>query len=337
VGSPSQTTVLAFTASMLSVTAFLLSYYIERQAADMEVLEYHLHFECPKGRQQSTGSTGSQALSMRSMRSVSTLSNMSALESMSTQTGMTREEKINFLKRKGLKRRLALGIAGAYKMSDRNLELGYIRVTRYGIIAHIVYYVDTSYALKPKEWIDDKFQADEHALNEVFREHFGVGFDFTVSQKKHNAFYEQPRQSYLMGFRSSRRLDVRLAQTIEDDQKDHHEEETVDRTPDRAVSLTNEVELMTMQRRSTDFDHEDRKSEMDGEDNNEDGNERELKTMLSHRTLTLISTVPEKTEPEEDDEQLEDVLQEVLVDDVVDKGQEEGPAVTNTGGSDFTD
>eukprot|EP01083_Nonionella_stella_P051375 136378_1 len=162
IGNFTRNTQLAFCASLLSVTASTLSYYIERNAADTMAISYYLSFEC-KGR-----AITSHSLVLDEDISPYDVVDATELETMRPKTydqhggqivadhtpntpntkhsklGMTDKEKENFWRHKGMKLKLSTSIAQVFGISENNIEIGYVQITKYGIILHAIQFVYSS-------------------------------------------------------------------------------------------------------------------------------------------------------------------------------------------------
>merc|ERR1712154_136526 len=116
--------------------------------------------------------------------------------------GITEEEKMNFWKYKGLKLKLSTEIAEVFGISEKNLEIGYVQITKYGLIMHVIHYVySTDLEELEQELIDEAmfnvsigpsyyteqclYGSFEKEVDEVFRNHFKLKTnDFNVVYNK---------------------------------------------------------------------------------------------------------------------------------------------------------
>ena len=207
VGYPSQTTQLAFTASLLSVLASTLSYWIEKNSADTTAVEYYLSFECAQKRTTnddkglSTFNKRGELIPAQSAGNTEDIfdENGKKIEKL----GITKDEKELFSKNKGLKSKLSGQMAQIFGISESNIEIGYVQITKYGIIMHIVHYVystdieeledalhdeeemNISIGRVPAYFCEQLHLGNAKEINQVFREHFKMqNADFSVCYSK---------------------------------------------------------------------------------------------------------------------------------------------------------
>eukprot|EP01084_Bolivina_argentea_P074739 135556_1 len=230
-GYPSQTTQLAFCASLLSVTASTLSYWIEKNAADTIAVQYYLAFQCEQKRgmhekqdteilpyddigdeedpdQQITtvasfGMSSASVIDSDDRKMIKTpISNLENKENLENygKLGITEGEKTLFNKNKGLKWKLSSAVSEVFGISEKNLEIGYVQITKYGIIIHIVHYVyqtdleelediamedsKKSISIGAAWFTQQLYGTYMKEMNQIFRTHFQVNNDFNISYHK---------------------------------------------------------------------------------------------------------------------------------------------------------
>ena len=201
-----ETTQLAFCASLLSVTASTLSYWIEKNAADTTAVQYYLSFECSHKMRGGTKERGQNSGILpyddigdeEDADQIATAKtfNMSGEEIVNDKEnledygpaqnvkklGLTEEEKLLCLKHKGLKFALSEGMAEVFGVSSNNLEIGYTQITKYGIIVHIVHYVynsdleeieeESNVSIGASFFTSQLYSNHIKEINQVFRTHY---------------------------------------------------------------------------------------------------------------------------------------------------------------------
>ena len=196
-------TALALSASILSITAAVLSYWIERDAADTKVVEYYLVTEC-SSRTNTIKSTITNIGGIEEEKSAKIISNLGDTENKANAAFLaaktiTEEEKENLLNNRGRTEGLGFEICEVFGIAPKNLEVGYSMLTKYGIITHIVHFVyEDDLEIMEEELVDE---IDNHAqinvtskfyvsqlyasmqinINKVFRSHFDINDDFEVT------------------------------------------------------------------------------------------------------------------------------------------------------------
>merc|ERR1712129_13049 len=109
--------------------------------------------------------------------------------------GITADEEMCFANNKGLKLKLSLSLSQVFGISENNLEIGHVQITKYGITMHVVHYVYATDIDELEEALQQPVGASHFCqqlyagnvieINQVFREHFMVrSCDFSVFYSK---------------------------------------------------------------------------------------------------------------------------------------------------------
>ena len=155
---------LSILASMLSVFAAVLSFCIDRDGEDMDIIaaEYYLALECNRD---------DNALA----------------------AGITETEEVNMKYYSGFRDSLSRQLAQLWRVSHQNIQIGKTILTKNGSITHIVHLLRcddlTEFAVEicsddrrsgaSTMWIVRQFyKIRSSELTDIFREHFRVGSDF---------------------------------------------------------------------------------------------------------------------------------------------------------------
>ena len=195
---------IAFFASMLSVTATLLSYLIERNGDDLKPVEYYLTINCQRGSNknhikeyQSDEDEHDGVLTVKSHLSHKNL----PLESVgptsnANRNRLTAKEKQKILDNRG--RRIALGesLASLCKIQPKNIEIGATLVHNCGAIIHCVHMVyqseidimqqeltEDGITVTPNFYTKQLYLSLDKEVTDLLRDHFKLGMDFDVEYK----------------------------------------------------------------------------------------------------------------------------------------------------------
>eukprot|EP01083_Nonionella_stella_P181078 647483_1 len=158
---------MAFIASLLSVIASTLSYKIDRDTSDTEVVQYYL-------------STESNAMDNRGNRKQ-----------------LSDSERTNIINNRGRTMHLSESIAEVFGITPTNIEIGYTRITKHGLITHIVHYADINdleemqhelqqlpgdhpQIISASYFTEKLFLSLQTDITEVMRNHFNLNHDFDV-------------------------------------------------------------------------------------------------------------------------------------------------------------
>jgi len=184
-GTPSQNTILAFVASFLSVTASLLSYFVDSKSDDMIPVKYYI--ELKVDRSDKTKLKGPAHLE----------SPLSSNKEDKTPTGLfdvalsidnlTDKEKHNFSEYRGLRFGLRNQLTALFQIPKSSIEIGNSILTNQGCITHVIQSVyqdnlirydnssgdSNQMTIKPIDYVEHfyiSFKRDiENIFNEMFR------------------------------------------------------------------------------------------------------------------------------------------------------------------------
>ena len=220
--------ILGFTASLLSVTASTLSYWISRDVSDTVPVEYYLSIQCnqrmnaPQKKatdnhlkiQHSKQLTFEYSVS-RSLSSSDSNHDEVAPNEACPSTEITLAEKTNFVQNRGKKWKIGKDLAEVFGIPQENIEVGHGMLNKYGLILHIVHYV----YLNDLSMMEDELQSSPHALdingitpiyfvkqlyltfeqeiNKAFIVHFKLSNDFTTTFSKSLAVQNEKHKTLL--------------------------------------------------------------------------------------------------------------------------------------------
>eukprot|EP01083_Nonionella_stella_P105087 302087_1 len=205
---------LAFIASLLSVTASTLSYLIDRDTSDTEIVHYYLSMVCERRKYVDNDegmdleeNTNTQIELQHMHMGSTTLTNQTNIipdledddESETETQGnvLTKDEKQNIIDNRGRTWCLGGRIAEVFRIPPKNIEVGFSQITRDGLMTHIVHYVDREDIEIMQQELDN-VQGDEaktvtpsyftkqlhlslhQDISAVFRKHFHLNKDFIV-------------------------------------------------------------------------------------------------------------------------------------------------------------
>ena len=149
----------AFIASSLSIVASTLSYLIERDTSDTEVVQYHISFH-----------------------------------KMPSSAMINEEEKRKLINNYGKRKALGRNIAETFGIPIKNIEVGNSMITKHGIITHIVHYIyqeDLEMLeeeligqinfLSPRYFVSQLYLSLKQDINDAFCAHFDLKDDFGTS------------------------------------------------------------------------------------------------------------------------------------------------------------
>eukprot|EP01084_Bolivina_argentea_P037956 70182_1 len=142
---------MAFLASLLSVTASTLSYMIEKDASDTIVVQYYLLTQCKtrsnniiidnESKQESEDMNDKSVVinvitKERSNVIYSPVGQQQDEEKMCASTIITAEERENLIQNRGKTQALAEHISETFGISTKNIEVGYSRLTKLGLLGN---------------------------------------------------------------------------------------------------------------------------------------------------------------------------------------------------------
>eukprot|EP01084_Bolivina_argentea_P274446 467807_1 len=223
----SEAIMLAFSASLLSVAASTLSYWITKDVSDTIPVEYYLLTQCYKRmgedtnndnhegantkrknrlniainhKQQSTNLSGSFYTRSHSISSSDEAhhtpeilpppSRISTSKVMSNT--LTEIEKANLLANRGKRWYLGKGIAEVFGIPQENIEVGFSMMNQHGLVSHIVHFV----YLSDLSLMEEQIQT---VVNDnVFRKHFHVGGDFSTKFSRNLKLTNSKKQQTLL-------------------------------------------------------------------------------------------------------------------------------------------
>eukprot|EP01084_Bolivina_argentea_P303790 524596_1 len=140
---------IAFCASILSITVSGLIYLIDRDDAEINVIEYYLTMQC--------------------------------------EHNLTDEETKNIINNKGKTDKLSKSLCALYEIQPKNIEVGATVITSHGVRTHIVHYIyqreidAMDSKLSPMIYAQQLYQSVKEEIFKTFRDHFDVTKDFEVS------------------------------------------------------------------------------------------------------------------------------------------------------------
>eukprot|EP01084_Bolivina_argentea_P157825 275013_1 len=148
----SNNTILAFTASLISVISEVLHYVIHKRGDDDDdvvAVQYYLFTEFDNDR-----------------------------------ASLTTTEKCNFINNRGRTNALSTEIAEVFGIHSNSIEIGYSILSKYGIITYVVHFVyhtqlqQSMSITTPQYFVRQLYLSHANAINTVFRHHFGINDDF---------------------------------------------------------------------------------------------------------------------------------------------------------------
>lgn len=166
-------TILAFTASLLSVAAATLSYFINRDTDETKVIQYYLSTSClvrgnavldevldlwgddetwteiqedvaftKQDTYKSEGGYDSEINGTIVKKHPSRTSNLSMVVKGNTvRNGITIQEKENFMYNRGKTLALAIDISEVFGVPNKNIEIGASMITKYGLMTHVIHFI----------------------------------------------------------------------------------------------------------------------------------------------------------------------------------------------------
>ncbi|MCP4142109.1 MAG: hypothetical protein GY755_17845 [Chloroflexi bacterium] len=184
----SQGIILAFSASLLSMTASTLSYWIGRDVSDTKPVVYYLSTQCYKRMDiafddMSIDENNLMTYSSKGQKLITP--NLNAKEMQLG--GLTEQEHSNLLLNRGKTWALGKEIAEVFGIPQKNIEIGYSMMNKYGLVTHIIHYVYESdltiieqqiKSVSAKLFVEKLYQTFENEINNVIRTHFKISNDF---------------------------------------------------------------------------------------------------------------------------------------------------------------
>eukprot|EP01084_Bolivina_argentea_P001058 1943_1 len=157
---------LAFIASLLSVTASTLSWLIEKDTSDTDVVHYFLSVQCDREANNANNDASYDEMNIPisqvpyskvqqtnvdddtdgEMGETNTKKYQDVYEDYNDDvsvdgTTITVEERQNIIDNRGRTEALGEQIAEAYEITTKNIEVGHSMITKHGLIMHVVHYV----------------------------------------------------------------------------------------------------------------------------------------------------------------------------------------------------
>ena len=191
-GKPSDNTILAFTASLLSVTAAILGYCIDKDEEDTKVLQYYLSTQCyNRGNNQSLdeillniwedsdlfsddGNVNDIVINNdhndgddgQASEQNSTSPRTRRKEAKTVKNGMTLKEKEKFILNKGKTLQLSIEISEIFGIPTKNIEIGQSMTTKYGIMTRVVHFIyDSDLAEMEEELLLQQNEEEKNNIN----------------------------------------------------------------------------------------------------------------------------------------------------------------------------
>ena len=205
IGGFTEAVSLAFIASALSIAASTLSFFIERDDADTQVVQYYLSTQCtlrasdrPNGNDSDSDINIPAFTHSGHQQIVSTPTSPSLTAS--SMTPLNDSEKKLILQNRGRTYALGQQMAQVFGIPPKNIELGVnSMLTKYGIVTHVVHHVndDDLKNMENELFLDTQKDIDVTAqffvrqlystflpeITDVFRLHFKLSNDFEVTFK----------------------------------------------------------------------------------------------------------------------------------------------------------
>eukprot|EP01084_Bolivina_argentea_P037955 70181_1 len=245
---------MAFLASLLSVTASTLSYMIEKDASDTIVVQYYLLTECKirsnsiNIEDESKQESEDKGVNITKGRSDTIYSVVEDEEETCASTIITAEERENLIQNRGKTQALAEHISETFGISTKNIEVGYSRLTKLGLITHVVHflYEDDLKRMEdelqnenvtPSFYVEQLYLSAKTEITDAFRTHFKLNQDFIV------AF----QQTF------STKLKLTITQTY-DKVQDNMNNDTTNRRSELLKRTVTRIELSRMDRKKDDVD-----------------------------------------------------------------------------------
>ena len=199
---------IAFLASLLSVTATLLGYLIDRGDGDTIAVQYYLSLKCDRdesddidynNNDQDEEIDGGLTVKAHVFHKDLTNINMGEkIKSLDTENGiktnqLSDEERKNIIRNKGRTQALGESLADLFQIQPKNIEVGATLVHRFGAIVHIVHMISKSEMdimqqelnenkinITPRYFTEQLCLSLQNELNQLFQGHYGLSQKFMV-------------------------------------------------------------------------------------------------------------------------------------------------------------
>ena len=190
IGDITDTVAFAFCASIISVIATLLSFWIDREDEETKVVEYYLMTKCmrsPALSPISSPSTDDGGVTSTIPRARTASSPYSDLSLEVGSNDLSSEQRRAILENRGRTLALSFSLAALWEIQPKRIEVGQTVITKQGDRTHIVQYlyksdlqIDAENRMDPHFYVQQFYAASSNDLSEIFRAHFSLDDCFNV-------------------------------------------------------------------------------------------------------------------------------------------------------------